>query len=159
MSSITVKFSRLYQKFTIEENNLSPNYGDIFIGVDIPEERGTAVFNNLSFGYTLYKGSEVVSTRSWPDPGVRYIQTDQDFLENNRAEWKPDWNLKLDVWLEEAGVRHEASQSFKTPRPPQPYPSWIWNGERWVAPVPYPTDGKEYTWDENKKKWVPVSQG
>jgi hypothetical protein len=42
--------------------------------------------------------------------------------------------------------------------PPQPYPSWVLNTTsfRWDAPVPYPTDGKLYTWDEPTKTWVEV---
>jgi len=41
---------------------------------------------------------------------------------------------------------------------PQPYPSWILNTSTflWEAPVPYPTDGGNYIWDEATKSWVPV---
>jgi len=40
--------------------------------------------------------------------------------------------------------------------PPKPYPSWVLNNEtaQWVAPVPMPTDGKKYTWDEATQSWV-----
>jgi hypothetical protein len=40
--------------------------------------------------------------------------------------------------------------------PPQPYPSWLLNTTTglWEAPVPYPTDGKQYTWDEATQSWV-----
>ena len=39
---------------------------------------------------------------------------------------------------------------------PQPYPSWILNTSTflWEAPVPYPTDGKVYVWDEATLSWV-----
>ena len=39
---------------------------------------------------------------------------------------------------------------------PQPYPSWILNNQTylWEAPVPYPTDGKTYYWDEATQSWV-----
>lgn len=39
-------------------------------------------------------------------------------------------------------------------RPPQPYPSWTWNGERWNPPVPYPSDGNSYAWDEDAQAWI-----
>lgn len=41
---------------------------------------------------------------------------------------------------------------------PQPYPSWTLNTSTflWEAPVPYPTDGKVYTWDEATQSWVLV---
>ena len=39
---------------------------------------------------------------------------------------------------------------------PQPYPSWTLNETtcRWEPPVPYPTDGKYYVWDEATTSWV-----
>ena len=42
--------------------------------------------------------------------------------------------------------------------PPKPYPSWLLdtNTFQWQSPVPYPTDGGVYTWDEDTQAWVPV---
>ena len=41
---------------------------------------------------------------------------------------------------------------------PQPYPSWVIGAPtwQWQAPVPYPTDGKNYIWDEPTVSWVLV---
>jgi hypothetical protein len=41
---------------------------------------------------------------------------------------------------------------------PQPYPSWTISAPTWLwqAPVPYPTDGGNYTWDEATLSWVLV---
>jgi hypothetical protein len=43
---------------------------------------------------------------------------------------------------------------------PQPYPSWILNTDtaQWEAPVPYPTDGKMYFWDEPTLSWIEVPE-
>lgn len=42
--------------------------------------------------------------------------------------------------------------------PPKPYPSWLLNTNiyQWEAPVPYPSDGRFYEWDEATQSWVPV---
>jgi hypothetical protein len=42
--------------------------------------------------------------------------------------------------------------------PPKPYESWLLNNDTclWDAPVPYPTDGKMYRWDEDTVSWVEV---
>jgi len=42
--------------------------------------------------------------------------------------------------------------------PSQPYPSWTISAPTWTwkAPVPYPTDGKVYTWDEATTSWIGV---
>lgn len=40
--------------------------------------------------------------------------------------------------------------------PPQPFPSWVLNENTclWNAPVPMPTDGQLYFWDEPTTTWV-----
>ncbi len=40
--------------------------------------------------------------------------------------------------------------------PPQPYPSWTLDEATclWEAPVTYPTDGNNYSWDENSQNWI-----
>ena len=39
---------------------------------------------------------------------------------------------------------------------PQPFPSWVLNEQtcQWEAPVPMPTDGKMYAWDEATLNWI-----
>ena len=39
---------------------------------------------------------------------------------------------------------------------PQPYPSWTLNEDTcwWEPPTAYPSDGKNYNWDESSKSWV-----
>jgi hypothetical protein len=41
---------------------------------------------------------------------------------------------------------------------PQPYPSWTISAPAWLwqAPVPYPTDGKSYGWDEANLNWKEI---
>lgn len=38
---------------------------------------------------------------------------------------------------------------------PQPFPSWELNEDtcQWKAPIPYPTDGFTYVWNENVLDW------
>ena len=42
---------------------------------------------------------------------------------------------------------------------PQPYPSWTLNTSTWLwdAPVPMPTDGKHYVWNETTTAWDEVA--
>ena len=41
---------------------------------------------------------------------------------------------------------------------PQPFASWILDEEtcRWESPVPYPTDGLMYEWDETITDWKAI---
>jgi hypothetical protein len=40
---------------------------------------------------------------------------------------------------------------------PQPFPSWTLNDNFvWQAPVPCPSDGKIYSWDEATASWIEI---
>jgi len=41
--------------------------------------------------------------------------------------------------------------------PPKVYDSWVFDESvfDWVAPIPYPLDGKKYIWDEELQAWEP----
>ncbi len=41
---------------------------------------------------------------------------------------------------------------------PQPYPSWIRSGSFWNSPVEYPTDGKNYIWNEENLSWDLINE-
>ena len=42
---------------------------------------------------------------------------------------------------------------------PQSYPSWVLDEEcQWKAPIPYPTDGKLYDWNEKEQTWSELDQ-
>ena len=40
--------------------------------------------------------------------------------------------------------------------PPKPFNSWILNETTctWNAPIPYPTDGQRYSWNEETQNWT-----
>jgi hypothetical protein len=41
--------------------------------------------------------------------------------------------------------------------PPQPYPSWTLDADaNWQPPVPMPTDGERYSWNESTQTWDAV---
>lgn len=42
---------------------------------------------------------------------------------------------------------------------PQPFPSWTLSTTTWSweSPVPYPTDGKRYVWDEPAQAWLELA--
>lgn len=44
--------------------------------------------------------------------------------------------------------------------PPQTFPSWILNEDtcNWESPVPYPTDGNIYVWNEDNLTWEQIGE-
>lgn len=66
------------------------------------------------------------------------------------------YNNNIRVRYAGIGYRYDSVRDAYIP--PQPYLSWIFDETTldWVAPVPYPTDGKTYVWDEAIQNWVEV---
>ena len=56
-----------------------------------------------------------------------------------------------------AAINSTYDSTFDVFTLPQPYPSWTLDADlNWQPPVPYPTDGKIYTWDEATLSWIEV---
>ena len=54
-----------------------------------------------------------------------------------------------------AGIGYSYDEQRDAFISPKPYESWILNEDTclWGAPVPYPTDGEQYTWNEETISW------
>lgn len=54
-----------------------------------------------------------------------------------------------------AGIGYKYDAGLDAFVPPQPYPSWTLDADaNWQPPVPMPTDGAMYSWDEETQTWV-----
>jgi hypothetical protein len=55
-----------------------------------------------------------------------------------------------------AGIGYTYDEERDAFIPPKPYNSWVLNEDTclWDSPVPYPSDGEMYAWDENSENWV-----
>jgi len=60
-----------------------------------------------------------------------------------------------------AGVGYTYDSQRDAFIPPQPFSSWVLNEETclWDSPVPYPSDNKNYLWDETTTSWEEVTNG
>jgi len=84
-------------------------------------------------------------------------QAGVDFLNNlygTRDVWKQtsyNGNIRKNF----AGIGYKYDQTRDAFIPPKPYNSWTLNETTclWEAPIPYPTDGQNYTWNETNQTW------
>lgn len=55
-----------------------------------------------------------------------------------------------------AGIGFTYDETIDAFIPAKPHPSWLLDEETclWVAPTPYPSDGKTYVWDEESLSWI-----
>jgi len=98
-------------------------------------------------------------------------QTGVDFLNNlygTRDTWKKtSYNTKGGVHLlgetpfrkNYAGNGYTYDQTKDAFIPPKPFDSWVLNETTclWEPPVAYPSDGKDYEWDESSTSWKEIT--
>ena len=55
-----------------------------------------------------------------------------------------------------AGIGYRYDSERDAFIPPIPYPSWKLNEDTclWKSPIPYPSDNKEYIWNEAEQEWT-----
>ena len=72
------------------------------------------------------------------------------------ADGQPDGGVALRANY--AGIGYTYDQANDVFYAPQPYPSWTISAPTWLwqPPVPYPSTGGPYTWDEATLSWVLV---
>lgn len=58
-----------------------------------------------------------------------------------------------------AGVGFTYDEQLDAFIAPKPFASWLLNEEKaqWEPPIPYPTDGVIYKWDEAILNWISIS--
>lgn len=137
------------------ENNAGPHSCDLIAAL---ERHGQTIdIRGLRLGATVTIDGTIVQEISLPPPGVTYRSTDQNTLATLRIRpFPPDRVCTIAVWIHTRdGREYQAETTLTIPRPPQPYPSWIWEDAAWHAPEPYPDDGELYDWDEDAGAWVP----
>ena len=84
-------------------------------------------------------------------PGT-WLQTSYNTHGNQHPEGRP---LRGNY----AGIGYTYDATNDVFYAPQPFPSWILNNTTWTweAPVAYPTDGKQYKWNESITNWEQVT--
>jgi len=73
------------------------------------------LYSNLKFGFELKKNEEIVQYGVFPKPGIKYIQTDQEYLEIVRLNLEPKQNYTLYLWAENHSRKIENQFQFSTP--------------------------------------------
>jgi len=85
--------------------------------------------------------------------GDGWVQTSYNTYGGQHPEGRP---LRKNF----AGVGYAYDAELDAFIPPHTYPSWSLNEESclWEPPVPYPSNGQQYSWDEENKSWVLISE-
>ena len=101
--------------------------------------------------------NDVISNASFPQSepiGISFCQS----LFGAANIWKQT-SYNNNFRFRFAGIGYTYNETLDAFVAPKPYPSWTLDNATadWVAPVPMPSDGQIYNWDEATQSWV-VSQ-
>lgn len=103
---------------------------------------------------TLVISQENVNTGLWGDPSkmIQYTNYTRGGVYFGTDEVTP---LRFNT----AGIGYTYDSVLDAFIASKPFPSWLLdtNTCQWQAPVPYPTDGKNYYWNEDTQQWVEIT--
>ena len=98
---------------------------------------------------------DVIDTGHFGDPAT-WIQTSYNTRGGVHygSDNQPDGGVALRKNY--AGVGYTYDPDRDAFYAPQPWPSWTLDEDTcwWQPPVPMPTDGKNYVWDESTVSWI-----
>jgi len=102
------------------------------------EEKGQEFINNT------YQTNDIWKQTSYNTRGGKYYNSDNTLGDQSKAFRK-----------NYAGKGYTYDENRDAFIAPKPFNSWILNEDtcRWESPIPYPTDGKMYSWNESTLTW------
>jgi hypothetical protein len=80
------------------------------------------------------------------DPTTNTPHADQSLIQETAGRQRKNY----------AGIGYRYDSERDAFIPPTPYPSWKLNEDTclWDAPIPYPSDNKQYIWNEAEQEWT-----
>jgi hypothetical protein len=90
------------------------------------------------------------------------IVSEKDFINSGRVGDEFLWvqtSYNNNFRKNYAGIGYTYDATRDAFIPPNIYPSWSLNEDtcQWESPVPYPTDGLMYSWDEDTTNWIEIT--
>lgn len=91
----------------------------------------------------------------------RVIVAEQDFIDSGAVGDPANWvqtSYNNNIRKNFAGIGYSYDQVRDAFIAPKPFNSWVLDEQtcRWEAPVPMPSDGKFYIWNEDQLQWIEV---
>lgn len=87
--------------------------------------------------FAIYESNEIINVIVAESKETAELATGLNAIPATNGLWI-GWTLEEEGW-----------------RSPKPYPSWSWDGEMWVAPIPRPLNGI-WEWNEEFQEWEEI---
>lgn len=91
----------------------------------------------------------LVTSNEMPNEGYDWL------IENLGGTWVQT-SYNANIRKNFAGIGFTYDEELDAFIAPKPFDSWVLDQQtcKWEAPIPYPEDGKAYSWDESQLNWV-----
>lgn len=103
--------------------------------------------------YAIYETDTILNVIVANDLQAAIDATGLQAMETTGQPWI-GWVFIDGIWTppnEDPWIDAVLIDGFWAPKPP--YPSWVWSGDYWEAPIPYPEGGLSYDWNESTQSW------
>lgn len=116
-----------------------------------------AHFAELGLNNTVLRVVVIHNNELLDENGVEQESKGQEFCRNLLGGTWIQTSYNANFRKNYAGVGYTYDSTRDAFISPKPFNSWILDEAtcRWNAPVPYPSDGKLYVWDEDTASWNP----
>jgi hypothetical protein len=97
-------------------------------------------------GFQFVETSYNIHGGVYYDPATNQPHADQSLVEKEAGRKRKNY----------AGIGYRYDSERDAFIPPQPFMSWKLNEDTclWDAPIPYPSDNKQYIWNEAAQEWT-----
>lgn len=118
--------------------------------------------NNVVLRVTVGSNDDPDEGYQWliDNLGGTWVKTSYNAVAGNRVD--PDTREIVEVGggfrKNYAGIGFTYDETLDAFIPPKPFDSWTLDEDTclWNSPVPYPTDGKPYMWNEENLAWEEI---
>ena len=150
MNGINVTYSFVDDKWHFDDSLLA--FQQNILTISFVSTSDYSNFDGVQFGYKLEENGSKILSIDLPPEGIRYQQVSKAPLVTESLLIGYNKLYKLTVYITRYNTITESTLEFTGPAPVQPFPSWTWQDNTWVSPVPKPQGPWE--WDEKLQQWV-----
>ena len=159
MNKIYINCNLGIDDLSIDTSEIGFYFSDLHISFTNNSNQDTLKFNNLNFLYRFSHNDQIISEKTYPPLGIKYVSSNDDYLVAERLNFLPTNEYKLYFWCENDGKSFEKTVTFTISTPTKPFESWIWDSVNkiWIPPIERPDHLHYYEWIEATISWKKIS--
>jgi len=105
-NTIKIEFDLVNREFNLQQGSIEDKH--LHLMFSFKGESQVIHFNNLQFGLLIQnENKDIIYVKNYPNPGSRYVSTDQTLLEWFSYTFESAKTYQLLLWVEESNIRRD----------------------------------------------------